>query len=152
MSQMLFEHKYPKKHNLDNASVIRSKTHIIDFLFGGRAKFTLKSLKTGKSIAFHTKPKNHYIAVHTLDKDIYCGAITKAQGDQIKFKPAEQYTCTAIDAFEWFCRHFTEWDRIELWHHGECSMCGRRLTDPKSIERGIGPTCYEAHSRGELPF
>lgn len=24
---------------------------------------------------------------------------------------------------------------------GECSCCGRELTDPKSIERGIGPIC-----------
>jgi len=25
---------------------------------------------------------------------------------------------------------------------GECSCCGRQLTDPKSIEQGIGPVCY----------
>lgn len=25
-----------------------------------------------------------------------------------------------------------------------CRICGRELTDPESIERGIGPTCYEA--------
>jgi hypothetical protein len=24
---------------------------------------------------------------------------------------------------------------------GECSCCGRELTDPQSIERGIGPVC-----------
>lgn len=27
-------------------------------------------------------------------------------------------------------------------HEGCCSRCGRRLTDPISIERGIGPTCF----------
>lgn len=27
-------------------------------------------------------------------------------------------------------------------HEGCCSRCGRRLTDPISIERGIGPKCY----------
>jgi len=26
---------------------------------------------------------------------------------------------------------------------GECSCCGRELTDPRSIERGIGPICAE---------
>lgn len=26
---------------------------------------------------------------------------------------------------------------------GECSVCGRPLTDPESLKRGIGPVCYE---------
>lgn len=30
-----------------------------------------------------------------------------------------------------------------LQHEGCCSKCGRRLTDPVSIERGIGPKCYK---------
>ena len=29
-----------------------------------------------------------------------------------------------------------------LQHEGCCGKCGRRLTDPVSIERGIGPKCY----------
>lgn len=27
---------------------------------------------------------------------------------------------------------------------GVCGVCGRRLTDPESVARGIGPTCYAA--------
>lgn len=30
-----------------------------------------------------------------------------------------------------------------LQHEGCCSRCGRRLIDPLSIERGIGPKCYK---------
>jgi hypothetical protein len=26
---------------------------------------------------------------------------------------------------------------------GSCGCCGRELTDPESIERGIGPICWE---------
>ena len=29
-----------------------------------------------------------------------------------------------------------------------CSMCGRELTDPKSIQRGVGPECMRNHSAG----
>lgn len=29
-----------------------------------------------------------------------------------------------------------------LQHEGCCGVCGRRLTDPTSIERGIGPKCF----------
>lgn len=33
-------------------------------------------------------------------------------------------------------------DRMHLLHEGICSRCGRPLTNPASIELGIGPTCY----------
>src|ERR1019366_4832357 len=42
------------------------------------------------------------------------------------------------------------WDRVlrgllpanlEVWHEGKCGRCGRKLTVPESIERGIGPEC-----------
>jgi len=32
---------------------------------------------------------------------------------------------------------------IEVWHSGECSRCGRKLTDPTSIEGGLGPVCAD---------
>lgn len=28
-------------------------------------------------------------------------------------------------------------------HEGCCALCGRRLTHPKSIERGFGPKCFQ---------
>ena len=30
---------------------------------------------------------------------------------------------------------------MKIYHCGACAVCGRRLTDPKSIIRGIGPRC-----------
>jgi hypothetical protein len=30
---------------------------------------------------------------------------------------------------------------FSFWHEGRCGKCGRKLTDPESIERGIGPVC-----------
>lgn len=32
-------------------------------------------------------------------------------------------------------------DTIEVWHEGKCGRCGRTLTVPESIARGIGPEC-----------
>jgi hypothetical protein len=34
-------------------------------------------------------------------------------------------------------------DGVEVWHEGVCGRCGRALTVPESIERGIGPDCWE---------
>ena len=28
---------------------------------------------------------------------------------------------------------------------GQCACCGRELTNPESVERGIGPICYERY-------
>ena len=30
---------------------------------------------------------------------------------------------------------------VSFYHVGKCAHCGRKLTDPKSIVTGIGPTC-----------
>lgn len=32
---------------------------------------------------------------------------------------------------------------LTFWHTGACCACGRQLTDPESIERGIGPICLK---------
>ena len=34
--------------------------------------------------------------------------------------------------------------KVTLQHIGKCCKCGRKLTDPKSIELGIGPECAKA--------
>lgn len=30
---------------------------------------------------------------------------------------------------------------VQFWHEGRCGRCGRTLTDPESISRGLGPIC-----------
>lgn len=34
-------------------------------------------------------------------------------------------------------------ERMHLYHEGICSRCGKPLTNPESIEFGIGPVCRE---------
>jgi len=56
---------------------------------------------------------------------------------------------TGIQAFEWMMTHLNEkakgsWpSKIELWHTGHCGCCGRLLTDPESLQNGIGPICIK---------
>jgi hypothetical protein len=40
--------------------------------------------------------------------------------------------------------HFYETILLE---QGRCKRCGARLTDPESIERGIGPDCAKKETR-----
>ena len=37
-------------------------------------------------------------------------------------------------------------EKFELQESNQCGTCGKALTDPVSIERGIGPTCYGAET------
>ena len=39
-----------------------------------------------------------------------------------------------------------EWGRL----HEHCMICGLRLEDPKSVERGIGPTCFKNLKEGKV--
>jgi hypothetical protein len=34
-------------------------------------------------------------------------------------------------------------DYVAIKHLGRCGRCGRRLSDPKSMERGFGPHCWK---------
>lgn len=34
--------------------------------------------------------------------------------------------------------------------HGTCAVCGRRLTNPESVRRGVGPVCYRRMNRQDF--
>ena len=47
-------------------------------------------------------------------------------------------------AFRWIWSRFVsdkDFAPAEFWHEGRCGRCGRKLTVPASIERGLGPVC-----------
>lgn len=47
-------------------------------------------------------------------------------------------------------------ESLEVRHEGSCGRCGRKLTVPESVDRGIGPECAQKvghfHSQPELPL
>lgn len=51
----------------------------------------------------------------------------------------------SVKAFVWFLEHVQNSNIIhkdlEFWHEGKCGKCGRPLTVPSSIAKGIGPSC-----------
>lgn len=49
-----------------------------------------------------------------------------------------------VKVFEWVLSKLISGTlpaNVEIWHEGTCCKCGRKLTDPDSIERGLGPEC-----------
>lgn len=142
------------------SNVITNPSDAKAFLRAGNAKFTIKSLKTGKHYTYSIKApwKNgrfDYDAsvrfVKLLvdgDQWIYIGswfADTPWLGAGAKGNPDHP----AFKALDWVIGQINlainhERDmpvELELWHEGTCGRCGRSLTNPESIANGIGPEC-----------
>ena len=140
---------------------------ILQFMFGGNATFTLVSVKTGARYTYKIRHCDSYdpryarkgnvmsfVSVMTgSDNEAnysYLGLFRVCEGYShgAKSKIAEAAPCS--QAFAWFYKLIystpvLEADAlpasVEFWHEGKCGRCGRKLTVPESIARGIGPEC-----------
>lgn len=125
----------------------------VKFITAGKAVFTLESEKTGMHFTYRVnQPKDggiHFVSVLTGPNNsndfTYAGIL---RGAPMEFKTTAKAKISAdalsVRAFVWF------WDRISagripaecvMHHMGACGRCGRALTTPESVERGIGPEC-----------
>lgn len=129
------------------------------FVFAGKALFTLKSLKTDRHVTFKVrKPKKvsagtpstitHFVSVRD-DADgegsySYLGTINAAGAFYHGRKSLVAHDHWRTNAARWLFEHLARDElpaRSELWHEGRCGKCGRVLTVPESIASGIGPEC-----------
>ena len=57
-------------------------------------------------------------------------------------KGITDYNKQAVNALLWVLRYSENIPPVvHIYHHGKCSVCGRKLTDAMSLRCGIGPTC-----------
>lgn len=131
---------------------------ILDFIMAGHSKFTITSNVTGKHLTFtarrpHGKEGDSsspvFISVlrgpdNTHDFS-YIGTIFP-NNKFVKTKNSRSHP-VAFQGFAWFfnglCDEGNVLSRATFQHSGECGRCGRELTDPVSIEVGLGPVCRE---------
>ena len=128
---------------------IKAKEDVVAFMFAGNASFTIKSHKTGAHFSYKIKKSKNdqtlFFVYGGKSNDII-GRIrrtpTKTDSDFVFFPNKAPYTPEKyILPFHWFVNHFGD-KQVEFFHIGRCGKCGRQLTDPESIKRGIGPECY----------
>lgn len=149
------------------AAAITQLDHIAAFFFAGYAKFTLVSKKTGERKTFQVKhaparagDRNQselwFVSLligpeNTSDFRYVC-CVFKGQDGQLRAKlNKERWGSEAFAAIVWLLAWFNArtadtskfFEQVEFWHAGECARCGRELTDPESIQRGLGPVCAE---------
>ena len=72
------------------------------------------------------------------DPDVYQGKIFHT-----KFLPSRDVLPDTLEVLRAIAENPSEYARMTGKQTGKCCCCGRELTDPKSIEDGIGPICAE---------
>lgn len=135
-----------------------------EFIFAGNATFTLVSMKSGARFTYRCRVKKETLTAGHPDHDnppYFIGLLRGPDNEsdyaymgvahrttQFNFTSASKVTRTAdsAKALVWFFdKMYMERDVLgtvlQVWHEGRCGRCGRKLTVPESIERGLGPEC-----------
>jgi hypothetical protein len=130
------------------------------FFMGGNATFTVDNGK-GTHYTFKIRqPKKdnprftgsapHFASLLTGPDNVnsysYLGMITEREGFKLTKASTMNDDSTPVKVFRWALKHALG-DRqlpagYAIHHEGKCGCCGRALTVPESIKRGIGPECW----------
>lgn len=125
-----------------------------EFLFAGNATLTALSKKTGRHFTYKIRRADDgrvfFVSwLHGPENEsdyAYMGVIS--QGDEStlrlthKSRATEQAECVKAFRYVLNAIHAPALpEQLELRHEGHCGRCGRTLTVPESIDRGIGPEC-----------
>jgi hypothetical protein len=147
---------------------LSSANDALRFILAGNATITLKSLKTGAHFTYKVQepqkkdPSRPVWFVKLLTGPdntgdyTYLGMITSSplgSGVLAPIRPTFNATkatrnpeATSFKAFAYTFAALaggTAPAGVEIRHEGRCGRCGRALTVPESIDRGIGPECAE---------
>jgi hypothetical protein len=131
------------------------------YLTAGKATLTLQSLRTGVHYTYRVtaveSPRStaykFFVSLLTApDVYTYIGMLGEAYGasDRLAFvmtkKSQLPFPSAPIQAFCYFLNGLAK-NRIapelEVRLEGKCGVCARPLTHPESLNRGIGPECWD---------
>jgi hypothetical protein len=127
-----------------------------EFILAGRATFTLCGPNGGHiSYRVSRKPGTdvYFVRCNRGGTEAsgfkYLGLLNPATGDvTLRGRTAFAYTDLEVrvlrrmlPAYVWPGKPLP--DGYGAMHAGRCGRCAKQLTDPPSIERGIGPECWK---------
>jgi len=122
------------------------------FIEAGKAFFTVRNKETGNRFSYRVfrSGKTHLGKIPpwfvwtrgSNGKYIYVGTIFEKKGFVTTSKSKVTEKDIRFQAFKWLYANAKKLPaKVEVFHEGKCCRCGKALTDPVSIEKGIGPIC-----------
>lgn len=126
---------------------------IKEFSLAGYAYLTLVSKKTGTRYTYKVKtpqgkPRPHFVSVlygeNNQEDYVFFGTIFNDKEFGHARKSAITPSDVRVRAWQWMWAQVLGGKLspdVEVWHEGRCGRCGKLLTVPSSIARGIGPEC-----------
>ena len=131
---------------------------IYDFTFAGNCTITIESGNTGKWFTFkikHADKKNptspYFVSLLTGPQNTtdfkYIGVIFDRNTFKLSQKSKMSLDSIPFKAFDYFFKHLIKGyipENLFVYHSGTCGCCGRKLTTPESISRGLGPVCSKS--------
>jgi hypothetical protein len=120
-----------------------------NFIEAGNAYVTLVSKKTSARFTYRVRRPDplstiHFISVLTSPEIYqYLGVLDRGvyrQTAKSKIDPNAPSAQAWLWAWTNLRRNVLP-EQLEVWHEGRCGRCGRQLTVPSSIAKGLGPTC-----------
>lgn len=128
-------------------------TDIKKFLFAGNATLTIESSATGKHYTYkvkkHKEADIYFVSLlngPSNESDYAYVGIIKNDKKVFTLTAKSRYTkdATSVKAFTYFfnlVKGNKSLNKLKVYHSGSCGRCGRKLTTPESIKRGLGPFC-----------
>jgi hypothetical protein len=148
-----------KEKDMTESRQILSAPDALRFALAGNARLTLVSKKTRQRFTYRVrqsvdndsptkKGDVHFVQVLTgadnTQDFTFLGTIFKDRSFRHGRRSRISRDAGSARAWAWFWPQLAKGhlpEAVELWHEGRCGRCGRALTVPESIERGIGPEC-----------
>jgi len=121
------------------------------YMLAGRAKVTFESVAKGNHFTYMIekhKEKELWFVSYLSGQDnendyFYLGTIFPEGQFTLTKNSRVTQEATVFKAFQYVWNRIDKLDdSFRVYHEGSCGRCGRTLTDPESIRRGIGPECY----------
>jgi hypothetical protein len=140
---------------MKNPGMLMNTEQISQFVFAGRAIFTLSNEATGNRFTFRVRankmdPRNRYFldvltGPSNTSSYMYIGHYNRRRGE-IGLKELGKTSPTiSQQTIRWFLNKLRQGaslpENVVFQHAGHCGRCGRLLTVPESIASGIGPEC-----------
>lgn len=140
---------------MPNSRIMTNAHQVAQFALAGKATLTLKSLKSEDHLTYkirQTKGDNpvHFVSALVRPETYHYVGMIKDKKFTLTRKSRMTPDNVRVRAMKWFCEKVLENEtmptQLEVRHEGCCGRCGRELTHPDSIDRGIGPECWKHFS------